>query len=147
LQNLNARGLEAARSGDLSLAQQNLEVLNDLYRKTKLSSPDYWAPLVDAQRKVINSWISFGKGEKERALVQLRQAAEFEYSIDKNPVTPSAVLPARELLADMLLLEVDFSGALTVYKSILAINPNRLNSVLGVKSAQINISKNKSEKR
>ena len=142
-----ARGLGAARSGDLSLAQQNLEVLNDLYRKTKLSSPDYWAPLVDAQRKVINSWISFGKGEKEQALVQLRQAADIEDSIDKNPVTPGAVLPARELLADMLLLEEDFSGALTAYKSILAISPNRLNSVLGVKSAQINISKNISEKR
>ena len=120
-------------------------MLNNLYDKTKIISPDYWAPLVDAQRRVINAWISFGKGEKEQALIQLRQAAEIEDSIDKNPVTPGAVLPARELLADMLLLQGDYSGALTAYKLTLAISPNRLNSLSGVNGALLKISKNKNE--
>ncbi|MDG1733166.1 MAG: hypothetical protein P8M49_05700 [Thalassotalea sp.] len=136
-----ARGLGAARSGDLSLAQQNVEVLNNLYDKTKVSSPDYWAQLVDAQRKVIIAWISFAKGEKNQALTQLRQAADIEDSIDKNPVTPGAVIPARELLADMLLLNGDYSGALTAYKSTLAISPNRLNSVKGVSDTNLKLSK------
>ncbi|MFT5674826.1 MAG: tetratricopeptide (TPR) repeat protein [Paraglaciecola sp.] len=140
-----ARGLGAARSGDIKLAQQNVEVLNDLYAKTKIISPDYWAPLVDAQRNVVNAWISFEKGQKEQALVQLRQAADIEDSIDKDPVTPGAVLPARELLADMLLLNGDYSSALTAYKSTLAISPNRLNSVSGVNDALLKISKHKNE--
>jgi tetratricopeptide (TPR) repeat protein len=141
-----ARGLGAARSGNLNLAQQSIEVLNDLYDKTKITSPSYWAPLVDAQRQVVNAWISFGKGEKTQALVQLRQAADIEDSIDKNPVTPGAVLPARELLADMLFLNGDYSGAVTAYKAILAISPNRLNSVLGLNDTLLKISKKKINK-
>jgi tetratricopeptide (TPR) repeat protein len=127
-----ARGVGAARSGNLPLAQQSVSMLNALYDKTKAISPHYWAPLVDAQRKVVDAWISFAKGKTEQALVQLRQAADIEDSIDKNPVTPGAVIPARELLADMLLLQGDNAGALTAYKSTLAISPNRRNSLAGV---------------
>ena len=140
-----ARGLGAARNGDLNLAQKNVGVLNDLYAKTKSISPNYWAPLVDAQRRVVNAWISFGKGQKEQALIQLRQAADIEDSIDKNPVTPGAVLPARELLADMLLLNGDYSGALSAYKSTLAISPKRLNSLSGVNDTLLKISMKKSD--
>lgn len=136
-----ARGLGAARSGDLKLAQQNVAILNDLYEKTKIANPDNWAPLVDAQRKVVNAWINFGEGKKEQALILLRQAADIEDSIDKNPVTPGAVLPARELLADMLFLNGDYSGAVTEYKLSLAISPNRLNSVSGVKDALLKMKK------
>jgi hypothetical protein len=51
--------------------------------------------------------------------------------MDKNPVTPGAVLPARELLADMLVLNGNYSEALTAYNESLVINPNRLNSITG----------------
>ena len=140
-----ARGLGAARSGDLKLAQQSLEVLNDLYDKTKAISPGYWAVLVDAQRMAVEAWISFGKGEKKQALTQLRQAADLEDSKDKNPVTPGAVLPARELLADMLLLNGDYAGAQTAYEAVLAISPNRLNSVAGLKKALSKVSMKESD--
>ena len=136
-----ARGLGAARSGDLKLAQLNVKVLNNLYDETKIISPGYWAPLVDAQRRAVNAWISFGMGQKEQALIQLRQAADIEDSIDKDPVTPGAVLPARELLADMLLLNGNYYDALAAYKSTLAISPNRLNSISGVKETLLKISK------
>ena len=130
-----ARGLGAARNGDLTSAQENVAVLDALYEKTSMTSPNYWAPLVDAQRKVVNAWISFGAGEKDQALIQLRQAADIEDSMDKNPVTPGAVLPARELLADMLVLNGNYSSAVTEYKLSLAISPNRLNSVSGLNDA------------
>jgi tetratricopeptide (TPR) repeat protein len=136
-----ARGLGMARNGDLKSAQINVEVLDALYEKTKIISPTYWALLVDAQRKVISAWISFGEGKKEQALIQLRQAADIEDSIDKDPVTPGAVLPARELLADMLFLNGDYSQAITEYKLSLAISPNRLNSVLGMKNASLEMKK------
>ena len=136
-----ARGLGAARNGDLNLAQQSVKVLNDLYDKTKLTSSVYWAPLVDAQRKTVSAWINFAKGEKEQALLQLRQAADIEDSIDKHPVTPGATLPARELLADMLLLNGDYSGALTAYKSTLDISPNRRNSMSGLNDMVLKVSK------
>jgi tetratricopeptide (TPR) repeat protein len=132
-----ARGLGAARSGDLKSAQENIKVLDSLYEQTKISNPNpkYWAPLVDAQRMVVGAWVSFARGEKQQAQILLRQAADLEDSMDKDPVTPGAVLPARELLADMLFLNGDYSGALEEYKSSLAINPNRLISVSGVRAS------------
>lgn len=131
-----ARGLGAARSGDLALARQNIAVLDNLYQKTAVSSPGYWAPLVDAQRKLVRAWISYVQGKHAQVLTELRQAADIEDSIDKNPVTPGAVLPARELLADMLLPRGNYADAQTAYNAVLAISPNRLNSVAGLKEAQ-----------
>lgn len=127
-----ARGLGAARNGDIEAAKESVETLNALYEKTLSISPNYWALLVDAQRQVVNSWISYGIGDKEKALIQLRQAADIEDSMDKNPVTPGAVLPARELLADMLVLNGNYAEALTAYEETLAINPKRFNSLTGV---------------
>ena len=125
----------------MEAAKESVEILNVLYEKTLLISPNYWATLVDAQRQVVNSWISYGIGDKEKALVQLRRAADIEDSLDKDPVTPGAVLPARELLADMLVLNGNYSEALTAYKESLAINPNRFNSLTGADFASEQIKK------
>ena len=95
------------------------------------------APLVDAQRQVVNAWISYENGNTSRAVAQLRQAADLEDSMDKNPVTPGAVLPARELLADMLMLNGDYPGALVAYEKSLAAGPNRSNSLAGVARAKL----------
>ena len=132
-----ARGLGAARLGDLEKAGENVSALDALFEKTRAISPDYWAPLVDAQRQVVNAWISYETGNTASALVQLRKAADLEDSMDKNPVTPGAVLPARELLADMLMLHGDYSGALLAYEKCLSVGPNRSNSLAGVARAKL----------
>lgn len=132
-----ARGLGAVRMGDTKRAKENVGVLDALFEKTLAISPDYWAPLVDAQRQVINAWISYHTGDISGAVAQLRQAADLEDSIDKNPVTPGAVLPARELLADMLMLNRNYSGALSAYEKSLTVSPNRSNSLTGVTRAKL----------
>ncbi|MEH6609043.1 MAG: hypothetical protein V7696_06710 [Halioglobus sp.] len=132
-----ARGLGAARLGDLKKAGENVSALDALFEKTRTISPDYWAPLVDAQRQVVNAWISHESGNTTDALVQLRKAADLEDSMDKDPVTPGAVLPARELLADMLMLHGDYSGALLAYEKSLIIGPNRSNSLAGAARAKL----------
>ena len=43
------------------------------------------------------------QGNPENALTQMRFAAEHEDRTDKNNVTPGVILPARELLGEMLL--------------------------------------------
>ena len=132
-----ARGLGAVRIGDVKRAKENANILDALFEKTQAISPDYWAPLVDAQRQVVNAWISYENGNTSRAVAQLRQAADLEDSMDKNPVTPGAVLPARELLADMLMLNGDYPGALIAYEKSLAVGPNRSNSLAGVARAKL----------
>jgi tetratricopeptide (TPR) repeat protein len=61
----------------------------------------------------------------------MREAADLEDSVDKHPVTPGAVLPARELFGDMLLLLDRHNEALEAYEATLKISPNRFNGLYG----------------
>lgn len=123
-----ARGIGAARSGNVALAQKSADKLDQLYEQTKVKGAS-WLPFVDAQRLSVKAWIAFANKDTESALIQMRKAADLEDTTDKNPVTPGAVLPARELLGDMLVLSQRPTDAYTEYQASLAINPNRLYSV------------------
>ena len=61
----------------------------------------------------------------------MRAAADLEATMDKSPVTPSSVLPARELLGDLLLELNQPAAALIEYKEMLRTDPNRFRSILG----------------
>lgn len=126
-----ARGLGAARSRNVDAAEKALETLNMLYERSVNAGQDYWAVHLDAQRKTVAAWIAFSEGKKDHALKLMRKAADLEDSVDKHPVTPGAVLPARELLGDMLVLLEKPVEAIKVYEASLQISPNRLNSLYG----------------
>jgi tetratricopeptide (TPR) repeat protein len=130
-----ARGLGAARSGDTSAARNAMEKLGTLYDLSVKAGQDYWAVLVSAQQKTVDAWIAFSKGQKDRALKIMREAADLEDSVDKHPVTPGAVLPARELLGDMLLLSGKPKQAIDAYEASLRNSPNRFNSLHGAGNA------------
>ena len=61
----------------------------------------------------------------------MKEAAVAEDGLDKHPVTPGAVLPARELYADMLVEEQRWHEALAAYEATLRLSPNRFNSLAG----------------
>lgn len=130
-----ARGLGAARSGDPASAREAVHKLEELHRQTVENGEDYWALLVDVQRKTVEAWILQEEGREEEALALMQEAADQEDSVDKNPVTPGEVLPARELLGDMLLLHDKPMKALEAYKATLEFSPNRFNSLFGAGKA------------
>ena len=61
----------------------------------------------------------------------MEEAARLEESVDKNPVTPGSVLPARELLGKMLLLSGNPEQAIKAVETSLETAPNRFNSLYG----------------
>jgi hypothetical protein len=126
-----ARGLGAARIDNTSAAKNSVKKLDELYENTLTLKQNYWAILVDAQRIAVNAWIAFSEGNKEEALRLMEKAADIEDSVDKHPVTPGAVLPARELLGDMLVLLEKPADALKAYDMSLKVSPNRFYSVYG----------------
>jgi tetratricopeptide (TPR) repeat protein len=65
----------------------------------------------------------------------LRAAAELEDSTDKHPVTPGVILPAREMLGDLLLELKQPARALKEYEAALQTAPNRFNSLYGAAHA------------
>ena len=62
----------------------------------------------------------------------MRAAADLEDTMEKHPVTPGPVLPARELLGE-LLMELDQPArALPEFEAVLRSSPNRFNAIYGV---------------
>ncbi len=125
-----ARALGAARSGDPKMANQALEKLTLLHKKAERNST-YWATQIEIQRLSVMAWIKYQEGRKIEALDVMEKAAELESSTEKHPVTPGEILPARELLADMLLDMGRYREAQTEYETALERSPNRFNSLYG----------------
>ena len=68
----------------------------------------------------------------EAAIALMREATDMESNTEKHGVTPGEVLPARELLGDMLLeLRSSRELALEEYELNLIDRPNRFNGVYG----------------
>ncbi|MFP3938827.1 MAG: hypothetical protein ACLF0P_00840 [Thermoanaerobaculia bacterium] len=125
-----ARALGDARGGDPPAAGDELQRLAEL-RDQAAESSDYWAQQVEIQRLAAEGWVRFMEGDRQAGLETMREAAELEASTEKHPVTPGEVLPARELLGDML-LELDRpEEALEVYEASLDRSPGRLNGLYG----------------
>ena len=125
-----ARALGSARSGHTAEARSSLAALAELQERTEAVSP-YWGTQVEIQRLSALAWLELEEGHSEQGLRTMRSAAELESSTEKHPVTPGEVLPARELLGDML-LELGYPAeARLAYEAALERSPNRFNSVFG----------------
>ena len=98
-----ARGLGAARSGDVAAARKDVERLEALEEALTAAKNAYWAGQTDFQIKTVNAWIAFAEQRNDEAVQLMRAAAEAEEASDKHPVTPGNVVPSRELLGEMLL--------------------------------------------
>lgn len=130
-----ARGIGAARSGQTDKARQEWATLKELQEALPGTTLLYWREEVQVEMDAVMSWISLAEGEVDRALRLASAAAEREDAVDKHPVTPGEVLPARELYADMLLELGDHEGALAQYRTVMKSSPNRLNAQLGAAKA------------
>ncbi len=95
----------------------------------------YKSKQVEIQIKTGEAWIQFASNQKKEALSSMKIAAAMEDSTEKHPVTPGEILPARELLGDMLLQAQQYDNALLAYESVLKRSPNRFNSLYGAGKA------------
>jgi tetratricopeptide (TPR) repeat protein len=129
------RALGMARTGDIAGAETEVAKLQALKEKLDQAKDDYWAKQVEVQRLGAAGILAHARGDNKQALELVRAAAELDATMDKHPATPAEVLPARELLADLLLELGDPAAALTAYEQSLQNDRNRFRSVLGVARA------------
>jgi hypothetical protein len=130
-----ARALGAARSGDPRAAREAAARLATLRDASRAAGGDYWAGQIEIQRLAAEAWIRQAEGAEEEARERMRAAADLEDSTDKHPVTPAPVVPARELLADLLLEQGRPAEALREFEASLETNPGRRNARLGASAA------------
>jgi tetratricopeptide (TPR) repeat protein len=126
-----ARGIGAARSGQTERALEDLKVLKQIQNDLPVTTLPYWREEVGVHINAVSAWIEFANGNLVDALVLAETAADTEDAVDKHPVTPGEILPARELLGDLLLEVNRHEAALAAYNKVLKGSPNRLNALLG----------------
>ena len=102
------------------------------------STHAYFREQVQVHIDAVTSWILLAEGRNDQAMQYASAAANREDAIDKHPVTPGEVIPARELYADILFELNKNADSLEQYRIVLTGSPNRLNALLGAASAASN---------
>ena len=130
-----ARALGLAHGGKTEAARTELDKLASIRDTLTGINDKYWANQVDIQRESAEAWITLAEGKSEVALRKMRSAADHEDITDKHNVTPGVILPAREMLGNMLLQLKQPAEALVAFESTLRTAPNRFNSLSGAARA------------
>jgi len=126
-----ARAIGAARMGDASTAKADLEQLTQRRDALRAAKNEYWATEVEVMRLSAAAWTTLAENRADEALGLMRDAADLEDRNDKHPVTPGRILPARELLGDML-MELKRPGeALKEYVRSQQREPDRFRGLYG----------------
>jgi hypothetical protein len=131
----HARAVGAAHTGDLATVRQAVAALDTIQAGLRGQKGFDWATQVEIQHREAQAWLAYAEQRKDEAVTLMRSAADLEDSTDKHPVSPGAVLPAREQLADLLLEQGNATAALTEYEASLRIAPARFNSYAGAAQA------------
>jgi len=127
--------LGSARTGNVAAAEKDVERLAALRDALTQAKNTYWADQVEIQRRAAAAWVARAEGKNDEALELMRAAADLEDSTEKHPVTPAPVVPARELLGEMLLDLNQPAPALVEFEASLVREPNRFNGLYGAARA------------
>jgi tetratricopeptide (TPR) repeat protein len=130
-----ARALGAARSGKATAAQQDAVRLQALHTALVAAGQAYWAEQVEVQRQAVAAWMARAAGKNDEAIKLMRRAADLEDATEKHPVTPGPLVPARELLGELLLEVKQPVPALQAFETSQRSEPNRFKGLYGAARA------------
>ena len=128
-----ARALGYARTGDATAAKAELQSLKQMTEQLRAAGNQYWAGQVQIQAEEADAWVAFAEHKPEDAAALMRKAADEEDAVEKLPVTPGPVVPAREQLGDLLAQSGHHEAALTEYEKSLQSSPGRRGALQGAK--------------
>ena len=130
-----ARAIGHSRGGHPEAADADIAEIDACLAKLRAAHNDYWATQTEVLADSARAWQAKAKGDNDGATQRLAAAADREDAIEKRPVTPGPIVPAREQLADMLLELGRPADALREYRSALTLAPGRRGSVSGAATA------------
>jgi tetratricopeptide (TPR) repeat protein len=131
-----ARAIGFARTGDTASARREVDKLAAIRDGLAIGNGEYdWARQVDIERQLAAAWLAFAEGKRDEALTLMRAVADLDDATDKHPVTPGAILPAREQLGELLLELKQPAAALAAFETSLRSTPERFNGIYGAARA------------
>jgi tetratricopeptide (TPR) repeat protein len=126
-----ARAIGAARSGNIAQARQDLEQIEVIRKEFVSQKKTEYAESTGEDYQEAAAWIAHAEGKDDEAITSLRTLADKNDKLGDEPET----IPAREMLADMLLESKRPQQALAEYQTDLKLNPNRFNALYGAARA------------
>src|SRR5206468_1835540 len=106
-------------------ARQEIEKLERAREQLRSSADEYWGYQVAVQVDEARAWLLVAETKNDDAVRLLGKAADEEDAVEKRPVTPGAIVPAREQLGDLLLQLGRPQEALPEFETCLRLTPNR----------------------
>ena len=120
-----ARGLGFARSGHSAEADRESETLLHLEDQLRAAGNLYWANQVSVMRREVAAWSAQAANHAEKAAALLRSSADDEDGIEKLPVTPGPIVPARQQLGELFLAQGNGAAAVKAFQTAAAGTPGR----------------------
>jgi len=130
-----AHALGRAHTGDLEGARKAMDRMRQLRDATSDPKFDYFKRQLDQQMEAASAWVAYGENKREDAVSILRRAADAEDILGKHPVSPGALVPAREQLGDLLLALDRPKEAQQEFEAALKIYPGRFRGLYGAAQA------------
>lgn len=130
-----SHALGRAHTGDLDGARKAVVRMRQLRDSTSDPKFDYFKRHLDLQMQAASAWVAYGEEKKDDAVSLLRRAAEGEDLLGKHPVSPGALVPAREQLGDLLLKLDRPREAQKEFEAALKIYPGRFRALYGAAQA------------
>jgi len=122
-----AKAIGAARSGDQTAARKDLAEIDAIHKDEVARHKTYSAGYAEQFQQEAEAWILHADGKDDEAIVMLRKAADHEDAVGEEQTS----IPAREMLADMLVEMHRPEQALAEYQADLKFNPKRFNGLYG----------------
>jgi tetratricopeptide (TPR) repeat protein len=126
-----ARAIGAARSGNVAQAKMDVAEIEKLHQKLIADKKKYAVEYVGDGQQEAEAWVLHAEGRDSEALAILRKLADKQDREGEE----STGIPAREMLADMLLDAKRPTDALAEYQTDLKMNPERFNGLYGAAAA------------
>lgn len=130
-----ARAIGDSRARQPRSADDDIAKLEACLRQLKASDNTYWAVQTDALVKEARAWQLAASGNLQAAVTSMRAAADEEDAVEKLPVTPGPIVPAREQLGELLLEHKRPAEALREFQTALKFSPARRGALVGAIAA------------
>jgi tetratricopeptide (TPR) repeat protein len=130
-----SHALGRAHTGDIEGARKAIDRMQQLRDSSTDPRLDYFKKHLDLQIQAASAWVNYTEGKKDEAVNLLRRAADAEDILGKHPVSPGALVPAREQLGDLLLTLKRPKEAQREFEAALKIYPGRFRGLYGAAQA------------
>jgi tetratricopeptide (TPR) repeat protein len=125
-----ARAIGSAHLHKPDDVRKDIAEIERIHKKRVAEKSDF-AEAVECDRKEAEAWLAFAEGKYDDAIEALRPIADKEDATGEEPDG----LPAREMIADILLEAKRPQQALTEYQTDLKLHPNRFDGIYGAARA------------